>query len=97
MIESGESSVIATIGPSAEARLLTLVTSSRFTIIDLIPGDYQRSIELITTYSTLGLGFVDASIIAVAERLLLATIATLNDRDFRVVRPTHCAAFDLIP
>ena len=85
------------LGPAAEARFLALVTSSRFTIVDLTASDYQRSISLITTYSDLGLGFVDGSLIAVAERLELTTIATLNHRDFAVVRPAHCPAFELVP
>ncbi len=85
------------LGPAAEARFLTLVTSPRFTIIDLTISDYQRTIELINTYTNLGLGFVDASIIAIAERLGHDTIATLNHRDFAVVRPTHRDAFNLIP
>jgi len=36
-------------------------------------------------------------VIAVAERLGVATIATLNRRDFTVVRPAHCDALTLIP
>jgi predicted nucleic acid-binding protein len=32
-----------------------------------------------------------------AERLRTTTIATLNHRDFRVVRPRHVGAFTLIP
>ncbi|HAP74478.1 MAG TPA: hypothetical protein DCR14_00155, partial [Acidimicrobiaceae bacterium] len=84
-------------GPAAEARFLTLVTSSRFTIIDPIDIDYQRTIELIGTYTDLGLGFVDASIIAIAERHNVTQIATLNHRDFAVVRPAHCNTFELFP
>ena len=45
----------------------------------------------------LGLGFVDASIIAVAERFTVTTVATLNRRDFAVVRPAHRDAFELVP
>jgi uncharacterized protein len=52
------------LGPAAEVRFLSLVTSSRFDIVDLIRGDYQRIIELVDRYSDLGLGFVDASIVA---------------------------------
>lgn len=84
-------------GPAGEARFLTAVTSSRFTIIDLVDVDYQRAIELIGVYTDLGLGFVDASIIAIAERLDLTELATLNHRDFAVVRPAHCDAFELVP
>ncbi len=85
------------LGPGAEARFLELVTSSRFTIIDLIAIDYKRTIELIGTYTDLGLGFVDASIIAIAERRSVTQVATLNRRDFAVVRPAHCDALDLVP
>lgn len=85
------------LGPTAEARFLTLVTSDRFTVVDLTRPDYQRTIDLITAYADLGLGFVDASIIAVAERFTVTTIATHNHRDFAVVRPAHCDAFELLP
>lgn len=51
-------------------------------VVDLTRADYQRCIELIDRYADLGLGLVDASIIAIAERLAIATVATLNERDF---------------
>ena len=73
------------------------MTSDRFDIVDLVPDDYDRCLELIETYDYLGLGFVDSSIIAVAERLGQSTLATLNRRDFSVVRPAHRDAFDLVP
>lgn len=84
-------------GPTAEARFLAAVTSDRFKIIDPVDVDYQRAIELIGIYTDLGLGFVDASIIAIAERLDVTELATLNHRDFAVVRPAHCDAFELVP
>jgi predicted nucleic acid-binding protein len=85
------------LGPKAEASFLRLVTSDRFDIVDLVASDYERCLQLIETYDDLGLGFVDASIIAVAERLGQSTLATLNHRDFSVVRPTHRDAFELVP
>jgi predicted nucleic acid-binding protein len=39
----------------------------------------------------------DASVVAVAERLKTARIATLDHRHFRAVRPAHCDAFELLP
>jgi uncharacterized protein len=45
----------------------------------------------------MGLGLVDASVITIAERLRIGTIATLNRRDFTVVRPRHVEAFELVP
>ena len=85
------------LGAVAEGRFLRLVTTGELSVIDLTMSDYERCIALIETYATLGLGFVDASIVAVAERLALSTIATLNHRDFRVVRPAHVPSFDLVP
>lgn len=85
------------LGPHAEAAFLRVVTSVRFDIVDLVSEDYVRAIDLVETYDDLGLGFVDASIVAVAERLGQTSLATLNHRDFAVVRPNHCEAFELVP
>ena len=85
------------LGPRSEAGFLQLLTSGRLDFADLTVADYERCITLIDTYHDLRLGLVDASIITIAERLNVTTIATLNDRDFRVVRPAHCDAFTLIP
>ena len=43
------------------------------------------------------LGTVDASVIALAERLKVAQIATLDHRHFSVVRPAHVESFELLP
>jgi predicted nucleic acid-binding protein len=81
----------------AEARFLRLAATGRLHVTDLTPADYRRCVELVEQYADLGLGLVDASIVVVAENLALHTIATLNERDFRVVRPAHVDAFDLVP
>ena len=52
--------------------------------------------ELVETYASLRLGGVDASIIAVTERLNVAIIATMNRRDFTVVRPRHANALTML-
>ena len=85
------------LGPNAEARFLRLITTGELKVIDLTIADYTRCIDLIEIYADLGLGLVDASVIAVAENLAVPTVATLNRRDFTVVRPLHVAALDLIP
>jgi predicted nucleic acid-binding protein len=60
-------------------------------------GDLVRMAELVRTYADFPLGAADASVIAVAERLDVTQIATIDHRHFRVVRPRHCDAFDLLP
>ena len=53
--------------------------------------------ELVVIYGDLPLGTTDASVIAIAERLNLTDVATLDRRHFTVVRPTHISTFTLVP
>jgi hypothetical protein len=85
------------LGAASEAAFLRLVVTGELAVIDLVMADYRHCLELIERYADLPLGLVDASVVAVAENHQITTIATLNDRDFRVVRPRHCDAFELIP
>ena len=85
------------LGSTAEARFLRLITAGELEVIDLGIDDYRRCIELIELYADLGLGLVDASVVTVAECLKVTTLATLNHRDFNVVRPRHVGAFELLP
>lgn len=73
------------------------MTQNRLHRIDLTDADWIRCAELVRIYSDLELDLMDASLVAVAERLKVTEIATLNRRDFNVVRPTHVEAFTLLP
>ena len=85
------------LGARAEAVFVSSLAAGEVTIVDLTAWDWGRCAELIERYRDLGLGLVDASVVAVAERLGLRVIATLNRRDFAVVRPAHTTAFELLP
>lgn len=52
--------------------------------------------ELVAQYADLPLGTIDASVVAIAERLEVTEIATLDRRHFSVVRPRHISAFTLL-
>lgn len=84
------------LGAASEARFLRAVVAE-IERVELVDEDWERSAELISTYADLGLGLVDASVVAVAERLGVDEIATLDRRHFGVVRPRHVAAFVLLP
>ena len=43
------------------------------------------------------LGFVDATIVAIAERLKVRTLATTDRRHFAAIRPSHVERFTLVP
>ncbi len=74
--------------------LRRLIIAGALQVIDLALADDARCAELIEQDADLGLGLVDVSI---AENRGITTLATLNPRDFSVVRPRHAEAFDLIP
>ena len=61
------------------------------------PQDLERCRSLQGTYGDLGLGVVDASIIALVERLGEAKVATLDRRHFGVVRPRHVDVLRIVP
>lgn len=84
------------LGAGAEARFLRAITSE-LRRVDLLDEDWARAAELIDSYADLGLGLVDASVVAVAERFGVGDIATLDHRDFNVMRPRHVDAFTLLP
>lgn len=68
-----------------------------FRIEALMPEDYERVGELLQSYADLRLGFVDAAVLAVTERLREPKLATLDHRHFAVVRPRHVKALQLLP
>lgn len=59
--------------------------------------DLARCATLQREYGDLRLGVVDASVIALAERLGEPKVATLDHRHFGVVRPGHAETLDLLP
>jgi uncharacterized protein len=90
--------IAAVLGPATEAALIASVAAGDFTVTDLTSNDWKRVAELVARYADLDLGTVDAAdVVAIAERLNVTTLATINPRDFRVVRPTHCDAFEIVP
>lgn len=74
---------------------------------DLLAGAYR--LETVTTtdlvrcheiqiqYDDQSLGVVDASVLALVERLGEGRLATLDHRHFGVVRPAHVEALQLLP
>ena len=77
--------------------LLESVLAGTVGLVDLDLVDYARARQLVAKYADVSLSFVDASIVAIAERLGETTIATLDHRHFSVVKPLHCETFTLVP
>ena len=85
------------LGTEHEVGFLNAVIRGVFEVVDLLREDYARAADLADAYGNLRLGFVDAAIVAVAERMSITRVATLNHRDFAVVRPSHAPQFALLP
>lgn len=84
-------------GPHVEAAFLRSFADGSLTEVDLEPSDFTRMADLVETYADFPLGTTDASVIALAERLHVTEIATLDRRHFTAVRPRHTPAFTLLP
>ena len=85
------------VGPQAEVTFLNSFGDDGFHIAELEEQDFRRTAQLVQSYLDLPPGIVDAAVIAIAERLRLTEIATLDHRHFAVVRPSHIKAFSLLP
>lgn len=83
--------------PSAEASFLRSIAVGTFELVTLTNEDLKRTADLVERYANLPLGAADASIVAVAERLGIHQILTLDRTHFTVVRPRHIGAFTLLP
>jgi hypothetical protein len=84
-------------GSRVEAAFLRSVAAGDFIPVELVPEDYERMAVLVELYADLPLGTSDASVVALAERLDITEVATLDLRHFTVVRPRHVPALTLLP
>jgi len=85
------------LGPEPFSAFLADLEDGAIAIVDLLRADYVRVRELLARYADLKLGFVDAGIVAVVERLGEQKLATLDHRHFGTIRPRHVEALELLP
>lgn len=85
------------LGAGAWLALLDDIDAGAFLVEDLVDADYRRVRELCDRYADADIGFVDAAVLAVTERLAEPKLATLDRRHFRTLRPRHVDALVLLP
>ncbi len=85
------------LGAGAFPALLGTIERGELDVIELTGPDYTRTRELMTTYADMRVGFVDAAVLAIVERLREPKLATLDRRHFSVMRPRHVEALELLP
>lgn len=81
----------------AHNQFLRDLTVGAYAIEELVEQDYSRILELCEQYSDLDVGFVDAAVLAIVERLNEPKLATLDHRHFGVMRPRHVDSLQLLP
>jgi predicted nucleic acid-binding protein len=76
---------------------LSDIEAGAFAVADLVAADYARVRELCDRYADADIGFVDAAVLAIVERLDEPKLATLDRRHFGLLRPRHRESVELLP
>jgi uncharacterized protein len=88
--------LIATrLGADAELAFVQSLAAGEIGLEPIDVADCSRARELMMEYPEIG--FVDATLVAAAERLKLSTLATTDRRHFSSIQPRHIPRFTLVP
>jgi uncharacterized protein len=85
------------LGTSALLQFLADIEAGSFEVENLTQTDLRRCAALLKKYADLDLGLCDAAVVAVAERLGASGILTVDERDFRAIRPARGRTLRLLP
>jgi predicted nucleic acid-binding protein len=85
------------LGRQVTARYISSLEKRPLLFEPLRRDDFRRIGELLFQYQDAQLDFVDAAITSIAERLNIRRVLTVDQHDFRMIRPKHCAYFEILP
>ncbi len=85
------------LGYPALTTFLRSVAAGELSQVKSTPQDLARAAELLEKYADSRVDFVDCAIVAMAERLNLSKILTVDRRHFTLFRPKHCDYFEIAP
>lgn len=83
--------------PYHRALLWDVIMDGGIRLADISPRELSRMRTLMDQYADLPMDFADASLVALAERLSVRRVFTLDRRDFHVYRPRHVRSFEVFP
>ena len=84
-------------GNRAAAAFLRHLPDTKYRPVALVEADFLRAAAILEKYADSRVDFVDATTAAVAERLRVNTILTLDRRDFGLIHPAHIDHFETLP
>lgn len=85
------------LGQFAEIAFIESIVRRELLIEIVTVEDLGRSLEIMKVYTNLNIGIVDASIIALAERLGLSKILTTDRRHFSFIKGKQGPHIELLP
>lgn len=85
------------VGTSVVRDFYRSIETGFVTHVTLEDADVKRAFELIDIYEDARIGFVDATLVALAERYRLPRILTLDRRHFNMIRPRGVTHLELLP
>jgi uncharacterized protein len=89
--------IASRLGHQAMRRFVSSMTPDVVQVESTTIEDLSRIQQILSTYADSQLDFTDTAIIAIAERLAINRVYTLDRRDFSIIRPKHCDYFELFP
>lgn len=85
------------LGVVAVATFLENLPETDFILEMPTAEDFKRAAEILRKYNDANIDFVDSCIVAIAERLNITKILTVDRRHFGIFKPRHCEAFEILP
>ena len=89
--------ILRDIGYATLTQFLHSIAAGDLPLVPSTPADLERAAHLLTQYTDVRVDFVDCVIVAMAERLNITRILTVDRRHFTLFRPKHCHMFELRP
>ena len=83
-------------GAAIEIRFLEEIISVNLQIEIIKFPDILRTVEILNKYKSLNIGFVDGSVVAIAERLKINQIMTLDNKHFSSIIPVGFDYFEIL-
>lgn len=87
----------ARLHPGVLVALLDDIVAGAYRVEALEAEDHRRVRQICDRYGDADVGFVDAAVLAVVERLGEPKLATLDHRHFGLLRPAHVDALQFLP
>ena len=85
------------LNPGVLMALIADIEAGAYVVEDVTATDYGRIRSLCDRYADADIGFVDAAVLAIVERLGEPKLATRDRRHFGLLRPRHVDALTLLP